>query len=376
MTPISPHGLGSDAKDRLEVPTSVDHSRPTVVLPTPRAGSELARVLVMGLLIVLGFSPVTIRGQDSFEYRSADGGATQRASGVIVDYTGERLTWQRTGGRTESLDAARIVAVAGGWGEAMRGAEAKFSQGDYAGALAGYRAAWGDEKREWVRRQILARSIWCWRNTGQPDRACDMFLQLLRSDPNTVHYSAIPVAWQASQPSAAMERKAVELLGNAELAEARLIGASWLIPTARRAPALGALETLRMHANLRIALLAESQLWRTQLATVNADGVRRWEGVWSRLPEDLRAGPSFVLGSALANAGRSEEAAVAYLRVPILFPWDRELASQALWSAGAELEKLHRPADALSLYREILAKHAESSIAASARERVAKAESP
>ena len=284
------------------------------------AGSSLMLRLALWLTLLPGFS----LGEDQVDWDPGDGRGVTRTAGVVVDYTGEKLTIQRPGGRIENLDATKVVAIQGDWGEALRGAEQALNRHEFAVASEGYRAAWANEKREWVRRRILAQSIWCLRHTGPFERTADLFLQLLRSDPTTIHFSAIPLTWQATRPSPAMEQKGSELLNVADSPAGQLIGASWLLSTSQRPAALATLQHLQGNADPRIALLAEAQNWRTQAAP-KEDDVRRWEQTLGKLPADLQGGPSFVLGTALSRIGRSEDAALSFLRVSILFPRDRDV---------------------------------------------------
>ena len=52
---------------------------------------------------------------------------------------------------------------------------------------------------------------------------------------------------------------------------------------------------------------------------------------------------------------KPDEAALALLRIPILYPRERSLAAAALLTAGGCLERLQRPAQAATLYREVVA---------------------
>jgi TolA-binding protein len=72
------------------------------------------------------------------------------------------------------------------------------------------------------------------------------------------------------------------------------------------------------------------------------------------MPEPLRAGPYYVLGAAEAQHQRWERAALAWMRIPILYPEHRNLAAQALFDAGRSLERLGRSEQSVQLYRELV----------------------
>jgi TolA-binding protein len=81
----------------------------------------------------------------------------------------------------------------------------------------------------------------------------------------------------------------------------------------------------------------------------------------------LRAGPYFLAGKALARHGRHEQAALALLRVPILYPEQRGLAAECLLLAAGQLKMLDSKAEAAALYRELKQAYPESPYADAAQ---------
>jgi len=120
----------------------------------------------------------------------------------------------------------------------------------------------------------------------------------------------------------------------------------------------------------RIAGLAKAQTWRQSLAGVSDAQIASWRQTIERLPEELRAGPSYVLGRALAQRGEHETAALTLLRVPILYPRETELAAAALLEAGRALERLEQREEAAGLYREVLGEWPNDSAATEAAARL------
>jgi TolA-binding protein len=84
----------------------------------------------------------------------------------------------------------------------------------------------------------------------------------------------------------------------------------------------------------------------------------------------LRGGPYFALGRALAYHKQHEQAALAFMRVPTLYPKDSQLVIEALLAAAVELEKLGRTEEASSLYRELVNDYQETPQAAQAAVRL------
>jgi hypothetical protein len=76
------------------------------------------------------------------------------------------------------------------------------------------------------------------------------------------------------------------------------------------------------------------------------------------------------LGLACSRLDQHEEAALLFLRAPILQPLDRVLASQALLAAGRELETMGQIDAAANVYREIVLEHEKSLAAPTAQQRL------
>jgi len=278
--------------------------------------------------------------------------------GRVVDYTGEGLVFEHPGGRRENVPAERVLAVETTRVGTHNDADAAFDQRRFDAALALYERAVNEERRIWVRRDILAQMVRCYRATGRIDLAANSFLALLQSDPATRHFDAIPLGWVAEQPSPALEQTARSLLAREEPA-AGLIGASYLLSTSGRNEALARLRQLAANTDRRIALLATAQSWRAGVATADVGQVESWQQTIGEMPEPLTAGPYFVLGQARLRLGQSEQAALALMRAPVLYPGDRRLAAAALLSAGRALEQLGRRQKAARLYREVIQSYPE-----------------
>jgi hypothetical protein len=195
---------------------------------------------------------------------------------------------------------------------------------------------------------------------AQFDRAGETFLVLLRSDPSTPWYSAIPLAWKPSQPVADLAQQATRWMADSQVPTAALLGASWLLATAQREQALETLGRLTSCPDPRVAILAEAQQWRGTVVTARLEDVQRWEQQVSRLDASLQAGPWFVVGQALARHNQHARAALAFLRVPILYPDDRDLAAESLLAAGEQLEKAEMPPER-GPYREPIQHHQQHS---------------
>jgi tetratricopeptide (TPR) repeat protein len=292
-----------------------------------------------------------------------------RRTGEILDYTGEALTLQVAGGRKEQIPAARVVSFEITKVPEHQNADQLYAEGRYADAVVSYRRAVEKEHRTWVRRNILSQMTWCYRNLEQFDRAGETFLLLLRADPSTPWYGSIPLAWKPSQPAADLVLQATRWMANTQVPAAALLGASWLLATPQREQALAKLQELTACPDPRVALLATAQQWRGAVVTASLQDVERWQELARQLDASLQAGPTFVVGQALARHERPARAALAFLRVPILHSDDRDLAAESLLAAGEQLEKAGDVAGARTVYRELIQHYPQHALVPVAEQR-------
>jgi tetratricopeptide (TPR) repeat protein len=308
-------------------------------------------VAALVLLCLLLTTPAA--AQDAVHLSTGSGGGRTKISGRVLDYTGRELQMELAGGRQQNYPSAQVLQIDTAYGSKQVEADAAFARGRCDQALLLYQQAIKDEPRHWVQRQILAQLVGCYRALEQDDRAGEAFAQLLRADPLTPYFDCIPLAWMPRQPSLGVEKAAAAWMQREEPAMV-LLGASHLLTTPRRAAAIERLNQLAAGDQQPFAQLAAAQFWRTALATASDAQLDGWSRAIDALPEKLQGGPYSVLGSARAQRKQWEPAALALLRVPILYPRDRPLAAQSLLEAGRALQSLGQEPEAMRLYRELL----------------------
>jgi tetratricopeptide (TPR) repeat protein len=296
---------------------------------------------------------VTATSADEVRYATGDkDGGTAVARGTVVDYSGQYLVLRTGDGAEQKIPADRVLEIVSERSEAQQAGAAAQANGDFQRAVEHYLAALRIESRGWVQREIIAQCVRCYLNSGRPQRACAAFLELVRQNPQTPYFSRIPLRWMPFQPSSTFRKQARGWLEEGGDSIAPLLAASWLLSTADRANAIAGLQRLSLHPDSRVVQLARAQLWRTRVMTAEQGQLSSLQKLIERMPPALRGGPYYVLGRALAAQAERESAALAFLRVPILYPDDRQLAASALLSAGRELEKIGRTREAATLYRE------------------------
>jgi len=300
--------------------------------------------------------------------RSARGYAEWK--GRIVEYAGGELRLRLPSGMERRFPADQVLGIETQYSPRQVEADERFAKNDYASALALYDGARKSEKRRWVQREITAKMVWCCRALGDSESAGREFLMLIQDDPRTPYFSCIPLAWVPSQPPLGLERAAGEWLKREQVPAAVLLGASHLMSTASRPKALDRLNRLATHPDARIALLALAQTWRAAVVTADDRQLADWQATIERMPDPLRAGPYYVLGLARAQRKQWDGAALAWLRVPILYPEHRVLAARSLVEAGRVLEGLGRSEQAARLYDEVVNRYSKTPSEAEARARL------
>ncbi|MGH7193687.1 MAG: hypothetical protein ACREJM_09160, partial [Candidatus Saccharimonadales bacterium] len=285
--------------------------------------------------------------------------ARTRVTGDVLEYTGQQIVIKLSDGREIKRPGKLVVEITSEWPPEHRAADRLFAEHQFQAAREQYTAAIRQEGRRWVRREMFARLIACHRELGQFDAAGKLFLAIAHDDPQTPHFDQIPLRWLPGEPSAALKQAALAWLAD-EDPLAALLGASHLLNTAQSSEALMRLARLIGEKDRRISGLAEAQSWRAKLATADENQRARWRRRLEEFPEPLRAGPYWVLGRALAQHGRAEDAALMLLRVPVLYREGRTLAADALAGAAELLEKEIDANAAARLRRELVAAFPES----------------
>lgn len=308
--------------------------------------------------------------EDSVICRRVEGSGETRRTGEILDFTGEFLTLRGASGREEQIPSSRVLRYETTRVRDHENADQLFREARFPDAVVAYRRAVDEEQRGWMRRQILASMVRCHTNMNQPDRAGDTFLIIVRIDPTTQWFDAIPLSWKPQQTTGPWEQRASDWLDNPPAPAAALMGASWLLSSSRRDRAREALRQLAADPDPRIALLAQAQLCRAELFNNRPDTVSRLESTVAALDHSLRAGPYFLLGHAWARQSDPGRAALAFLRVPILHAEQADLAAESLWLAGDQLQLAGNRDGAATVYRELTDRHPQHLLAPLARQKL------
>lgn len=288
-------------------------------------------------LLVLSSVPATAWA-DKIWMEGANGNPLIR-EGKIVDIIGSEIRLQMLSGKVDTLPLLRVKRIEPSDDVAGQAAEKLVSSGDFRMATPSLKRAITAETRPWRQRQLRLQLVICHHELGEIPQAGEEFLSIVESDPSTLAWGYAPLAWHGSVVSPQLEQQAEKWLAKKTNPAAQLLGGSWLLPTSKRSAAMSTLANLASNPtpdDPRISALAEMQLWRTKIVTARPTDLANWQQAIDQVPSELRAGPLFVLGDAIAYAKQPELAALTYLKIPLVYEDCRPLCAAALLAAATQ----------------------------------------
>ncbi len=308
-----------------------------------------------------------LRAQDKVILQRSNFSARVAVSGIIEDYTGIEVSIRTEASKepAKTYPSADVVEIQTTQSEPhLRGL--KFlAEGQTEEARRELEAAMKAEPREWVRRDILGALVRCGLRRGDYAAAGARFLALLKSDPTTRMFRLIPLVW-APEPTARAARSEAQNWMLAKAEAGRLMGASLLYDDAESGKeARSVLKALSSSTDVRVRTLAQLQAWRAEALAGNLGRLQiaQWQKRIDDIPEDLRAGPAFLLGRAYAGQHDYELAAAAFLWLPLVDDHDIRLAARACLEAGVALDRIGQRTEARTLFQEVTQRFADTPFA-------------
>lgn len=276
----------------------------------------------------------------------------------IIDYTGAVITVREVDANANKTYAtSEVTRVETPQSQQHQAGLELLSEGKIREAEENLLEALTLDPREWVKREILSNLVRAALHRGDYVTAATRMDRIFTSDQTTHHLELLPAAWTEKVLTKAQTRNAAELIGNQSQIE-RLVAASILLfqsgfeETSRQT-----LLELKTTGHRRLQPIAEAQLWRLELKEndLAVFTIEQWERHIERLPTPERGGPYYLLASAYDFKLLRDEAALTYLRIPVLYPHDRLLAAQSLLSAAEMLRAAGRGQESITIYRELTA---------------------
>lgn len=320
---------------------------------TSRTANRFVQVLLTWAVVFSGIA--TLMGDEVLVIDSK--GNERLRKGTIVDFRGETLTLELTTGNQVDIDSHSIKSIAAEWSQPQKEAEKQLAQRNFADALNHYRDAFKLEKRDWVKRQLRSRVVWCFRNTGRDADACRNFGRLVEEDPRTPYFDAIPLQWPTRRCPADVMKVVTPWMtptsATDESAVKQLIAASWLLVN-DRTRAVTTLRDLGRNSSKLISSLAVAQLWRAELLTLQESRMTWWSEQLASTPIELRAGSHYLMGQSLARFKKYDDAVLSFLRVPTMYPDDLQLSQVCLSEAANILLKQGHQQEARTIYQQTI----------------------
>lgn len=319
------------------------------------------------LLAAILAAPSSVFPQDIVVTRGPDGDLKQRG-GVVKDCNADQLILE-VNGREQKIPFEQIVRVQSSLDPLAALGDQLYAERKFELAYEAYGKGIEATTPAWMRRRLLAGRVKSAFQMQAWVQATTDFLALVQSDSRTEYFGEIPLIWSAPRPDAAVARRLSDWLSSENPVE-QLIGASHGLTDLNRDRALKILSTLANHPDPRIADLAAAQRWRANVSPTPAT-LRQWEARIEKMPPGLRAGPTFVLGTAWIKSD-PEQGALQLLRIPVLDGQQFELAARALTLAADQLLSLKRPAEAKLVLQELVDRHAGTAEADLAAQKLAR----
>ncbi len=212
------------------------------------------RLFLLVVSLPSGITPCgahAVWAEDRVRIRTLQGELSERR-GEVLRFDARQLELQLGSGTVTRFPSDRVVSVETPRSPAHVAADARWDQRDYAEALEGYRQAYRSERREWLRHEIVARSVICYDRLGQSSKAAELFVSLMSQDPASRFVSAIPLAWRPAELDRSWEATSRRWLNQTSRPIARLIAASWLLAGDQRESAVRALRELSRQPGSRL----------------------------------------------------------------------------------------------------------------------------
>lgn len=319
------------------------------------------------LAIMVGICSLTqmlpASAQDKIEVRPDHHVGQATLPCTILNFTHSKVKVKLLpSGSVRTYPSSQIIKVHTPQTEPHQQGLKELQAGEFEKAIASFSDALNIENRSWVRREILALMIKAALSQGDTLKAALRFQMMVENEPNSRHFELIPLDWTIQEKSTPAHNSARRWLTDKDEVK-QLIGASILLTDPNyQAQAEAALRSLATSPNTNIQQLARTQLWRLRLRAGNLSHMelKRWERNLSQVPQHLKAGPYFLLGTGYAMLERHGQATASFLWIPLAYDSNPNLSALANLKAADSLLALGQTANAHRLYQETIVRYPHS----------------
>lgn len=333
------------------------------------------RNLLPAILILTGscLTTATTAAQDKIELRPDHHVGQATLPCTILDFNQSNIEVKLLpSGTVRTYPSSQVVKVHTPQTEQHQRGLTEFQNGEYKKAIDSFTEALNIENRPWVRREILALMIKAALIEGDDLKAALRFQIMAENELDTRAFDLIPLDWSIKETLSPLRSVARGWLTDKDELR-QLMGASILLTAPDyEQQAQATMRSLATSTNLNIQQLARTQLWRLRLreGDISPMELQRWERNLKQIPEHLRGGAYFLLGTGYAMLERHGQAAASFLWIPLAFDANPQLSASANLKAADSLLALGQSQNALRLYQETVSRYPRSSASKMAQQMV------
>lgn len=322
--------------------------------------------LLINLALVVVFQNTDIScAQDKIEVRPDHHVGQATLPCTILDFTQSEIKVKLLpSGTVKFYPSSEIVKVHTPQTEQHQQGLEQLHNEEYEKAIESFSEALNIENRLWVRREILALMTKAALALGDNLKAALRFQIMVENEPDARYFELIPLDWGMKETLSPVRNAAQGWLTNPDEVQ-QLMGASILLTAPDyQAQAEAALRSLATSPHVNIQQLARTQLWRLRLRAgdISLLELQRWERNLNQVPEHLRAGPHFLLGTGYAMLDRNGQAAASFLWIPLAENSNPQLSAEASLKAADSILAMGQTSNALRLYQETAARYSKSPV--------------
>ncbi|MDO4551561.1 MAG: hypothetical protein Q4C96_09975 [Planctomycetia bacterium] len=283
----------------------------------------------------------------------------------VMHYAGRILRYDRTGVEILTSERNRIILMPEQIMRVdyqrsipQRNAEEMYIQKNYKTAVMLFKEAREQERRPLVRAWLTEKIIRCYRNLEQPAEAVMEFLKLQESQPEMTDemFSCIPLLWEPNIRDTVTAGKVANIYREQRTGITQLLYGSYMLSSAERQKAIQVLKAVSRGKDIRLATLAEAQLWRVTEPGELSEKITEWTKVLERIPVCMRGGPTFIMGRAWLQMDNKDMAVLEFLKVGTVYHQVDPFSADSFINAARILEREGQKEEARTVYRDILLK--------------------
>jgi tetratricopeptide (TPR) repeat protein len=289
--------------------------------------------------------------------------------GQITGLRAEGIVIKKATGESVAVPLSQIKEVVADKFPDLTKAEDAYAKGDpksIAEAEWVYRSILGSGAPDWLRLLVHSRMYKFYCDSGRLPDALDAYLELARAEPRLVTGlklpSPNPTASEANQVMLGKVKEALQSAGNQPyVTELKNLQVTLVVLEGKPEEALPLIQPMLKSSDARVRAMAMVKQVELLVRSKKFDeAAKRLDEAVPLLDPSYAPDVAFWRGQILKEQGKFLDAAVEWMRLPILYPTrDRNRTAEALWLAGQAMEaaKVSRP-EVVKVYKEAVDRYA------------------